>query len=224
MAEDDRPARPPPPKPSMSRTFIFMMFFLTLFVIIDPNLRTMFGLAAGAVFDPTIGLGWAYPVGTILLAGSLTTTISSIVRHFFTDWVRMTRMNKQMGALRKAQMDALRKGNPGKVQKLREATMKLQQENLDVQFSPMKSMAVTFLMFIVFFAWLASFIGRAVSLGHAYFAVPWQFNVDLNAAYLLPAWILLYSLFAIPIGQVVGRVLKLYSFRKRLAKLEAQGD
>lgn len=208
----------------MSRTLIFMMFFLTLFVLIDPNLRTLFGLAAGALFDPTIGLGWAYPVFTILLAGSLTTTISSIVRHFFTDWVRMARMNKQMSALRKAQMDALRRGNPGKVQKLREATMEMQQKNLDVQFSPMKSMAVTFLMFIVFFAWLASFIGVATAHGHAYFAVPWQFNVSLNAAYLLPAWILLYSLFALPIGQVVSRLLRFYSFRKRLAKLEAEGD
>lgn len=203
---------------------MFMMVFLTLFVIIDPNLRTLLGAAAGALFNPSIGLGWSYPVITILLAGCLTTTVSSIVRHVFTDWVKTTRVNKQMAALRKAQMEAMRKGNPAKVQKIRETLQEVQQANVSVQFAPMKSMAFTFILFITIFAWLATFVDVSIRTGHAFFAVPWQYNVDLRASYVLPSWILLYSLLALPIGQIVGRLLKLISFRKRLAALGAQEE
>jgi len=199
------------------------MFILTLFVMFDPGLRDSFGRLAGAAFYPAIGFGSAYPVITILLAGSITTVISSLVRHVFTDWVRMTRFNKQMGAVRKATMESLRKGNPGKVQKLREQQMELQRKNLDVQFSPMKSMVFTFILFIAMFTWLAQFVYvDAYSAGRVYFAVPWSDVVDLRAFYVLPAWVLLYSLLAIPIGQIVSRLLRFLTFRKRLAALGAQ--
>ena len=220
-----RPVRPPPsPRASMSRTLMFMMFFLTLFVILDPNLRNLLASAANAVFYPTIGMGTAFPVITILLAGSLTTIISSLLRHVFTDWIKMTRVNKQMGSLRKAQMEALRRGNPAKVQKLRELQREMQAQSMDVTFSPMKSMAFTMLLFIVIFAWLSTFVYLyAVQLGHVYFAVPWQYNVDLRASYGFPAWVLLYSLLAIPVGQVVTRLLRFLQFRKRLAARQAEG-
>ena len=221
--DETRTSRPPPPKPSMGRTFLFMMFFLTLFVLLDPNLRSAFGAAAAAVFWPTIGFGAAYPVLTILIAGSMTTIISSVVRHFFTDWVKTTRINKRDMALRKATMEALRQGNRTKVTKLREVQMSTQAETLDVRFAPMKSMAVTFLLFILVFSWLGQFVyGNVQTAGTVFFAVPWQTQTDLRSAYLFPAWILLYSLLAIPIGQIVTRVLKLVSFRKRLAAMGSE--
>ena len=224
MGEDEATAvRPQRPKPSMGRTFLFMMFFLTLFVVLDPGLRDAFGRAAAAVFWPTIGFGAAYPVLTILLAGSLTTIISSVVRHFFTDWVKTTRINKRDAAVRKATMEAIRQGNRTKAAKLREVQMSMQAETLDVRFAPMKSMAVTFLLFILVFSWLGQFVYSDVgSAGTAFFAVPWQTQTDLRAAYVFPAWILLYSLLAIPIGQIVTRVLKFDSFRKRLAAMGSE--
>jgi uncharacterized membrane protein (DUF106 family) len=207
----------------MGRTFLFMMFFLTLFVVLDEGLRTAFGQAAAAVFWPTIGFGAAYPVITILLAGSLTTIISSVVRHVFTDWVKTTRINKRDAAVRKATMEAVRQGNRTKAAKLREVQMSMQAETLDVRFAPMKSMAVTFLLFILVFSWLGQFVyGNVGSAGTVFFAVPWQTQTDLRAAYLFPAWILLYSLLAIPIGQIVTRVLKFVSFRKRLAAMGSE--
>jgi len=224
MGEDETTlARRPPQKPSMGRTFLFMMFFLTLFVVLDPGLRDGFGRAAAAVFWPTIGFGAAYPVLTILLAGSLTTIISSVVRHFFTDWVKTTRVNKQDAAIRKATLEAVRQGNRSKAAKLREVQMSKQADTLEVRFAPMKSMAVTFLLFILVFSWLGQFVyGNVGSAGTVFFAVPWQAQTDLRAAYLFPAWILLYSLLAIPIGQIVTRVLKFVSFRKRLAAMGSE--
>lgn len=225
MGEDNETTvvRPPPQKPSMGRTFLFMMFGLTLIVMIDGNLRDAFGLAAAAVFWPTIGFGAAYPVVTILLAGSLTTVISSVARHVFTDWVKTTRVNRREMAVRKASMEALRQGNRTKVAKLREVQLSMQAESLDVKFAPLKSMAITFLLFIVVFAWLGQFVYQNVSsAGTVFFAVPWQSHTDLRASYLFPAWILLYSLLAIPIGQIVSRVLKYVSFRKRLTAMGSE--
>lgn len=224
MGEDDTTVvRRPPAKPSMGRTFLYMMFAFTLLVLIDPGLRLTLGLAAAAVFWPTIGFGAAYPVVTILLAGCLTTTVSSIARHVFTDWVKTTRVNKRMAAVRKAEMEALRQGNRTKVAKIKQVRMAMQAETLDVQFAPMKSMAVTFLLFILVFSWLGQFVYTNVfSAGTVFFAVPWQSHTDLRAAYLFPAWILLYSLLALPIGQIVSRVLKYISFRKRLAAMGSE--
>lgn len=225
MAEDELPKRPPPRKPSFTRTLMFMMFFLTLFVLIDENLRAAFGAGAQAVFGPTIGFGAAYPVITILLAGCVTTIVSSLLRHVFTDWIKMSRVSKRTAAIRKAQMEALRRGNPAKVQKLRELQASMQADTMDVQFQPMKSMAFTFLLFIVIFAWLSTFVYlEAFSAGRVHFAVPWQPNTDLRAAYVFPAWILLYSLLAIPVSQIVTRLLKFLQFRKRLAALGAQAE
>ncbi len=204
---------------------MYMMVFLTIFVLINEDLRNAFTTGTGAVFGPLIGFGAAYPVITILLAGSLTTTISSLLRHLFVDWTKTARVNKQMGAVRKAQMEALRRGNPGKVQKLKDTQLKMAQQANEVQVAQMKPMAFTFLLFIVFFSWLSSFVYLDAYLaGHATFAVPWQPQTDLRASYGFPAWILLYSLLAIPVSQVVTRLLKFLKFRKRLAELGAQAE
>src|SRR3972149_1599790 len=69
MAEET-PARRPPPKPSFQRTLMYMMVFLTLFVLIDNNLRIAFGNAVGYVFGPTIGFGGAFPLPSLFLAGA----------------------------------------------------------------------------------------------------------------------------------------------------------
>jgi hypothetical protein len=40
---------------------------------------------------------------------------------------------------------------------------------------------------------------------------------------VLPNWVLLYSLLTLPFGQVVTRVLKYFSFSRRLRDLEMRG-
>lgn len=205
----------------MTRTLLFLMIPLTFIVMFDPSFRDALGRGAASLFWPTIGFGAAYPVLTILIAGSLTTIISSVIRHVFTDWVRAARVTRRTAAVSKALMQAVRQGNRTKVQKLQEIQLSTRAESFDVQLAPMKSLAFTLFMFVVVFAWLSQFVnGDVVSNGTLYFAVPWQSQTRLTADYVLfPAWILLYSLLAIPIGQVVTRALKYASFRKRLAAM-----
>jgi len=216
-------ARPPPPpiRPfSWSRTVTIFMVLLTLMVLIDPNLSRGLGLATAAALNPLFGFGGRYPVVTIFFAAMLTTGISTLLRHFFSDWIKLARFQKQQSAISKASMEALRRGNMNKVQKLRETGTKLRADNMSVQFQPLKTMAFTFLLFILVFSWLNEFMsGQVSSEGTMLYAVPWQFQTSLFASYLFASWLLLYMLFNIFLSQFFTRILKFFSFRRKLAGL-----
>ena len=216
------PTETPPPGPvlnrmSFSRFLMIFLFLLALYALIDPQVGLGFAGVANFAFAPLIGFGGTLPVLTILLAGMLTTTISSIIRDHYTNWVKMARTQKIMAAWRKEQMEAIRKGQQTKLEKLKEAQQGFLKDSMEVQMAPMKSTAWTMFMFIVVFTWLRLFVDHTLgNLGNQWIAVPWSTHVFLNDANVFPNWVLLYSLLAIPFGQIVIRVLKYVRFKRRL--------
>ncbi len=220
------PARPrPTPRQSVSRFILFFFLMLAIFAMFDQNISLAFGEAVGTVLNPLMGFGGRYPIVTLFLAGIFVTTLSTIARHFFTPWIRMARMNHTMGALRKEQMEALRKGNLSKVEKLRGRQREAMKEFQDIQTIQFKFMGYTMFFFIVFFTWLRLFMDRILaSQGNLLFAVPWSSSAYFLAAYLFPAWVLVYMLLGIPFGQVVQRVLKYITFRRKLQELGVLSD
>jgi uncharacterized membrane protein (DUF106 family) len=82
-------------------------------------------------------------------------------------------------------------------------------------------MPVTMLVIIPIFAWLANFI--YLDLSSTSFSVPWAFDASMKSSNVLPNWVLLYSLLTLPFGQVLTRVLKYFSFRRRLRDLDMKG-
>lgn len=210
----------PTPRQSFQRFIMIFLGILAIYVLIFPDVGRTFGLIAGAILEPVIGFGGRYPVITILLAGLVTTTASSVLRHIFTPWMRMAKMNATLASIRKEQMEAFRKQKTNRVQKLRAKQSEIMVEYQDVQFVPLKLMAYTMFFFVVIFTWLRLFVDETLAVqGNLHFAVPWSFNAHLLAVYVFPSWILLYSLLAIPFGQVVQRVLKYITFRRRLQAL-----
>lgn len=217
--------RPPVPPFSWSRTLMIFLVLLTIMVLFDPNLSKGLGVATSSVLDPIFGFGGHFPVVTVFLAAILTTTLGSVARHYFSDWVKIAKVQKENSALQKALMDAYRKRNLNKVQKLNEKRREMSAANMSVQLAPMKSLAFTFLAFILVYAWLNNMItGLAASAGTLMYAVPWQFQTSMVAYYLFPSWILLYMLFNIFLGQLISRVLKFFSFRKKYAALIKQSE
>lgn len=215
-----RVATPVSMRQSLTRFLMIFLGLLAVFALFDPSLSAAFGIYAGLALYPVIGFGGRFPVITILLAGMLTTTISSVLRDHYTDWIKTMRNQKVMAAWRKENMDAMRKGDQTRIKKMREYQQKIMKDSMDVQWAPMKSMAWTFFLFIVLFVWLRTFVDIDLGiLGNQYFAVPWAPQVYMEAAYVLPAWILMYSLLAIPIGQIISRVLKYVRFRRKLLAL-----
>ena len=210
-----------PAKGSFTRFMMIFLFLLAIVAIFDPSMAQGFGAIAGLVLSPVIGFGGKAPVITVLLAGALTTGVSSLLRDHYTDWIKMVRMQKTTSAWQKAQREAMRKGNKAEMNKLNKIREGFMKEQMDVQLNSMKPLAWTFFLFIVLFAWLSVFVNSTLAAtGGQYFAVPWAPDVYVNyVPFLFPSWILLYSLLAIPIGQILTRVLKYVRFRKKLQKM-----
>ncbi len=212
----------PATKGSFTRFAMIFLFLLAIVAIFDPTMAQGFGFIAGVVLFPIIGFGGRYPVITVLLAGALTTGVSSILRDHYTDWVKMVKMQKVNGAWQKEYREAMRKGNRAHMDKLNKIRQGFMKDQMDIQLNSMKPLAWTFFLFIVLFAWLNVFVNQTLLItGGQYFAVPWASNVYVNyVPFLFPSWILIYSLLAIPIGQILTRVLKYVRFKR---KLEAMG-
>ncbi len=210
-----------PGKGSFTRFLMIFLFLLAIVAIFDPTMAQGFGSIAGLVLSPLIGFGGKFPVITVLLAGAMTTGISSILRDHYTDWIKMVRMQKTTSAWQKALREAMRKGNKSEINKMNKIREGFMKDQMDVQLNSMKPLAWTFFLFIVLFAWLSVFVNSTLATtGGQYFAVPWAPNVYVNyVPFLFPSWILLYSLLAIPIGQILTRVLKYVRFRKKLLKM-----
>jgi uncharacterized membrane protein (DUF106 family) len=210
-----------PAKGSFTRFLMIFLFLLAIVSIFQPQMAAGFGSIAGIILFPVIGFGGRFPVLTVLLAGAMTTGISSILRDHYTDWIKMVRMQKTTSAWQKALREAMRKGNKSEVNKLNKIREGFMKDQMDVQLNSMKPLAWTFFLFIVLFAWLNVFVNATLAVtGGQYFAVPWAPDVYVNyVPFLFPSWILLYSLLAIPIGQILTRALKYVRFRKRLEKL-----
>ena len=211
-----------PMKGSFTRFIMIFLVLLAVVALFDPTMSQSFGAIAGFILYPVIGFGGRYPVLTLLIAGMMTTGISSILRDHYTDWIKMVRSQKTTAAWQKALREAMRKGNRSEVAKLNKIREGFMKDQMDIQVNSMKPLAWTFFLFIVLFAWLNVFVNATLAVtGGQYFAVPWATNVYVTyVPFLLPSWVLMYSLLALPVGQILTRVLKYVRFRKRL---EAMG-
>ena len=224
-SEKTEAVRPQVAQPSVRRFLMIFLMMMGLYVAFVPGAGEPFAEALGVLLNPLLGFDGRFPVLTFLLAGVLSTTISSVLRHVLTDWVSMARATRAMTALRKDQFEATKKGNTARAKRLKDVQMEMMQEVQKVQFTSMRSIAYTFLFFVVLFIWLnGQFVHRTLAgADNMFFAVPWSFDAIFTGVYVFPTWVLLYSLLAIPFSQIVQRLLKYYSFSRRLRALEGGG-
>jgi uncharacterized membrane protein (DUF106 family) len=209
------------PKATTSRMLLIFVFIMAIFVMFDNNLRTALGKIVGYGLEPLWGFDGSFPVVSLFITGAFMTTLSIVVRHFFTDYVKQTKSQKIMSAFNKEMQAARKENNTYKLKKMLELQPKMMQESMKQTTTQMKLMPVTMLIIIPIFAWLAVFVGNLES---AAITVPWSNFADLKATYVLPAWVLLYSLISVPFGQLLSRALRYYSFKKRLNELKAVGQ
>ena len=208
-------------KSTTSRMLLIFVFIMAIFVMFDRDLRTALGKIVGYGLEPLWGFDGSIPVVSLFITGAFMTTLSIVVRHFFTDYVKQTRSQKIMSAFNKEMSAARKENNTYKLKKMMELQPKMMEESMKQTTSQMKLMPVTMLIIIPIFAWLAVFVGN---LDSAVITVPWSNFADLNKSYVLPAWVLLYSLISVPFGQLLSRGLRYYTFKKRLNVLKAEGQ
>lgn len=208
-----------PAKPDMANQLIMLMaFMVALFVLFNNDIRQGLGNIVGIGLMPLVGFDGEYPVITLACTGLIMTFFSVTVRHLFIDWISMARNQRIFSAFQKEMREARSSNNTFKLKKLTELQPQMTSQQLKSTQSQFKLMPITMIVIIPIFAWLANFV--YLDLSSTIFSVPWEFNANMRNSNILPNWVLLYSLVTLPFGQILQRVLKYFSFSRKLRDLE----
>jgi uncharacterized membrane protein (DUF106 family) len=207
------------PKQQSTMSGMYMFFtFLMLMILFIPSLRTSLGYVAGLIFEPLFSFGYMYPLYTLLATGIVVTLINTWSRHYFTDWVKMARMQKKMSAFNKVYREALKKQDMNRLEKLKKLQTKYMAENMEIQGNTMKATMFTMFIVIAIFTWLWLFLQTKVN--YTLIAIPWSNQIELTMVqYLFPNWLLVYSALTMPLAWVVTYIFKFFEFRKKLEEL-----
>lgn len=197
-----------------------LMFVFAMFILFDQGIRNWLGGIVGYVLDPTLGaLGQNDPVPALFLTGMIMIGLSTIVRHFATDYVKQAETQKITSAFNKELRSAYQENNKYKIKKMTEMQQEMMQKSMDLSTGQMKIMPITMIIIVPFFAWIGVFCASLTG-DVSTISVPWA-EVDLNGR-IGPFfnWMLLYSAISIPFGQLLSRLLRFLMFRKRLNEIE----
>ena len=221
MPDSNAPAPGAAPKSGSSQMLILMMLPIMLIVVMDPNVRNALGGAVGGLFTPVFGFGGLFPVWTLFACSVVLVIFTTIVRHFFTNWVDQGKQ-KHLSSWVQAQHKVVReKGNVTKLKKLNEYQAAMMKQSTDTMGSQMKTTLVTIVVAMAIFLWLGVFMYSGTVTN--YISTPWASSVDYLKPgpfiHVMPTWILLYSVVSIPLGQVLQSVLKVWSFKRKLDAL-----
>ena len=193
--------------PAIGGTFVTMLFML--WIIINPELRDFMGESAGTVLEPRITFDYQYPVLTFLFSGIIMISFTTLIRHFIIDWEKMAEIQTKMGAYNKEMGEARQSGNEAKMKKLFAMQPQIMMLQSEMMSNQMKPMAFTMLIAIPIIMWLRIFVK---GLDLQVMSLPWEPNYSLDDdLWILPHWILVYSGLSLPFGQIIMRVLKIFS-------------
>jgi uncharacterized membrane protein (DUF106 family) len=219
MAED----KPQQPSFGSSPLMPMMIMLLMMVLLFDPNIRKAIGNALEPVMFPAFGFNYTLPMVTLLCAGFLTVTFSTIVRHFTTDWMKLAEMQKIQSSFNKERSEAMKANNQAKLKKLNEQQPEILKMNMQISSSQMRVMPITAVFAIPIFIWLSVFIYK---LPVSTFSVPWASKVSLygNDVCFFPNWIIVYFLFSLIFGQLLQRTLKRIALREKIAALPKEDE
>ena len=212
------------PMPDMSNMWRMMIIMILIFGLyfIDGG-EHVIGKTLNVVFQ-FIDFGGQYPVVTLMLMGSIMILLSSVIRTLMTDSLEQQKAQAFSSAFNKELRQARLDNNLYKVKKLMELQPVMMQKSMESSNQMMKSMPVTMLIVVPIFLWVRYFVDVTLrEAGMQIISVPWAMNaINLTDVYwFLPAWILIYSLVSIPLGQIITRVVRAFQFKRYLAKIEA---
>lgn len=207
-----------PPMPKMTGMLITMLVMVVLLMF-----NTQIGELMNYVMQ-VIDFNYEWPVVTLVLAGLIMTTLSTVIRALMTDLVKQQKNQQEMKAFNAELRQARLENNLYKIKKLTDQQQKMMAKNMESSMGMMKTMPITMIIVIPLYAWVRYFVRHMGELGlSTAIHVPWGI-VDLaTSIWFLPAWILIYTLITIPYAQLVNRLIRSIEYRKRLKELEA-GD
>ena len=221
--------------PDMSGMWVMLIMMLLIF-----GLYFIDGTTGGTGGEHRIGkllnyvfqfidFGGKYPVATLMLVGSIMIILSSGLRTLLTDTLEQQRSQAINSAFQKELRQARADNNMYKMKKLMDMQPQIMAKSMESSNKMMKSMPYTMIIVVPMFLWVRYFVDVTLAnAGTQIISVPWSLapiGVNLTEYYVFPAWVLIYSLISIPIGQIIMRLVRTYQFKKRLEALESEtGD
>lgn len=221
------------PQPQMqSKTLMGMMLVLVVMMIVM-MFRSYIGEALDVVFEP-IAFDGKYPVLTLIIAGLIMITVSTIVRSLLSDPIKMARNQQIQSDFNKEFRQARIENNLFKMKKLQEMQPQIMAMSMEASTQQMKTMPITMIVLLPVYAWVWYFllVGDFQGVTGQYFTeanpplvdIPWAEGYDLNKRLLgfMPSWIIIYTMVSLPIGQIENRLIRFIFLRKDLRKLDLE--
>ncbi len=191
---------------------LMLLMFVMLFIFGDPGISSFLATSLNSVFYPLIGFDGAFPVLTLILAGVIVVFLSSFFQNLFTDWKKMGESQQMTKAFQKEISKARKEGDTNRVNKLMKKQPEIMRRQTEASSGMMKPMFFLFIFIVPIFMWLRFFLGN---LTYFYFTVPWATGVSLfdkPIGFLWQAWLWLYLVFSMVVGQVIRQGLKWISW------------
>jgi len=188
-----------------------IMVLMTL-LIMNPDIRNTLGDTADPILSPILPEE-AYFVFTVLILGSFSMTMNTVLRNFFTDPMAQAHIGHRQGQVRKMLNDARMSRDTILQEKATTLQQQMMPEQLKVQMGAMKPMMFTMIFIIAIFAWLTMAVEN---FRVDYVSLPWasEWNLLEDKFLFFPAWICAYICMSAPLGRVIDRHIKLFRYRK----------
>lgn len=202
---------PPPQPPGGSMLMMLGIMVLMTLLIMNPSIRNSLGDTADPILSPILPEE-AYFVFTVLILGSFSMTMNTVLRNFFTDPMAQAHIGHRQGQVRKMLNDARMSRDTILQEKATTLQQQMMPEQLKVQMGAMKPMMFTMIFIIAIFAWLTMAVEN---FRVDYVSLPWasEWNLLEDKFLFFPAWICAYICMSAPLGRVIDRHIKLFRYR-----------
>ncbi len=191
---------------------LMLMILMMLMFFIMPYFGPILGYYFGLILKPVIGFDGNFPVLTLLFSGLLVVLLSSLLTNFFTDWKKMGESQETTRAFQREITKARREGNTNRVNRLMKMQPEIMRKQTEASGGMMKPMVFLIIFIWPIFMWLRTFLTYDVS--HYHFTLPWSSGVPLISynTFIMQAWLWLYLVFSIVLGQLLRQGLKYISW------------
>lgn len=209
-----------PPMPSMMPMLLMMGLILVVYALDGSD--HIIGEKLNFVFQ-YIDMDGEMPIVTLFIVGFVMASLSAILRSFFMDMIGQAKSQQLMSAYNKELRQARLENNSFKIKKLTEMQPQMMAKNMENSNKMMKSMPYTMIVIIPLFLWVRYFVNVTVKeAGTLTFSVPWAELSLLSDIWIMPAWILVYTMVSVPWGQIVNRLIRMIKFKKYLKTIESE--
>lgn len=219
----------PDMKPMLAMLIVMVMIF-GLYAIDGKD--HIIGGALNVVFQ-IFAFDGKYPIVTLMIVGAIMIILTSALRTIFMDTIKQQKAQAYNSAFQKEMRMARKENNMFKLKKLTEMQPQIMAKSMESSNQMMKTMPLTMVVVVPMFLWVRYFVNVTLPpVDTGVFVriinVPWAMvdatgGIDVTSTMMIfPAWVLIYSLISIPIGQIIMRLVRTYQFKKRLKVLESE--